>query len=745
MGYMARGVKQTYSFPKILPDTHQSFLDYNQFKKTFGEDGNVMVIGLKTDRLFEKEMFNDWYMLGNEVKEMQGIDGVLSIPHAFKVVKNKEEKRFGVAPLVEQAIQNAEEMDNIKSVFYDMPFYKGVIYNPETDASLMAIQFEQKLLDSKERIAFVSRIIEKATVFSEKYKVDLHYSGLPYIRSFQVTKISEELITFLVLACSLIGLVLFILFRSLPTVIFPMLVVMISVIWSMGSLALFDYEISVLTGLIPTLIVIIGIPNCVYFLNKYHEEFRKHGSRLRGLTSMIVRIGHVTFFANLTTAIGFGVFALMDSQLLREFGIVAGLNIAGTYIISLIVIPVIFSYLPKPKIKHTKHLDRKFLNNGLAKLVTGTMEYKKTIQIGTLVLLVGCVFGLIQLKSEGYLFDDVSHEAKEYQDLKFFERNFKGVMPFDVVVDTKKKGGVTKLSFMKKLDKVHKIFEENPVFSRPISLIDGIKFANQAYYSGKGKYYDLPSNLEKNFIFQYLANSGDDNNDLLKTLTDSVQQRARVSVNMADVGSKRFPEVIGELKPQIEAILDTSRYDVTYTGTSLIALEGYNYLVSGLIYSVLFAFLLIACIIAYLFRSFKMLLIALLPNLIPLLVTASIMGYWGIALKPSTVLIFSVAFGISVDFTIHFLAKYRLELLNRNQTVPQAIERSIQETGFSMVYTAIILFCGFVVFAGSEFTGTYFLGILTSITLVVSLIANLVLLPSIILSIDQFLDKDGRR
>ncbi len=744
MGFQAGGIRLNYSFPKILPATHPHFLQYNDFKATFGEDGNVMVIGLQTDRMFEQAIFNDWYVLGNEIQAMDGIDGVLSIAHSFKVIKDKDEKKFNIVPLIEEKVANADSMARIQTTFEDMPFYKGIIYNPDTKASLMAIQFEQKLLDSRERIDFVDKIIQKADVFSNKHRIDLHYSGLPYIRSFQVTKISQELVTFLVLASLLIGIVLFILFRSLPTVIFPLFVVMISVIWALGTISLFQYEVSVLTGLIPTLIVVIGIPNCVYFLNKYHEEFRKHGSRLRALTSMIVRIGHVTFFANLTTAIGFGVFALMDSQLLREFGIVAGLNIAGTYLISLVVIPVIFSYLPNPKTSQTKHLDSKFLNRLLERLVNWTLKYKGFIQLGTLGLLVVCVIGLLQLKSEGYLFDDVSHDAKEYKDLKFFERNFKGVMPFDVVIDSRKKGGVTKLSFMKKMNKVHRIFEKDSLFSRPISLIDGIKFANQAYYNGKGKYYDLPSNLESSFIFKYLANSGDSNNSVLKTLTDSLQQRARISVNMADVGSKKFPELVASLKPKIEAVIDTSRYGITYTGTSLIALEGYNYLVNGLIYSVLLAFLLIALIIAYLFRSVKMLLIALLPNLIPLLVTASLMGYFNIALKPSTVLIFSVAFGISVDFTIHFLAKYRIELLSRNQTVEQAVKHSIQETGYSMVYTALILFCGFIIFSWSEFTGTYFLGVLTSITLVVALIANLVLLPSVILSVHHWLG-DGEK
>ena len=742
MLYQASTIEMTYSDPPILPATHPVSQEYEQFRSQFGNDGNLMVIGFQKEAVFEKDFLNNWHELDETIESMEGVDNVLSAPHSFAVTKNKEDKKFDLIPLMPNKISNQAEADSIASSFGSLPFYKNVLYNPETNVYLTAIRIDPAIINSKARVTLVNEIARIAENFGKKNEVALHFSGLPYIHTFKIQKISKELTGFLLLAVLFIAILLFLLFRTFSSVFYPLLVITIGIIWSFGSMALFGYKVTILTGLVPTLISIIGIPNCIYLLNKFQEEFRKHGSRMRAMTRAISRIGHITFFANLTTAIGFGVFALMDSTILKEFGVVASVNIAFTYIISIIVIPAIFTLLPPPEKRHLKHHDRPLFKKILELFVGLTSKHAGKIQLGILGLILLCMGGLFQLKSEGYLVDSITKSSSVYKDLKFFEEHFKGVLPFDILVDTKKKGGIAKGSFMKKIDKVHQLFEDDSNFSHPLSFIDGIKFANQAYFNGKEAFYDLPgSSMERGMVFQYLKNSGNTNSSLLQSLTDSTQQKARISLTMADVGSKRFPELVEELKLRINPILDSTRYDVRYTGSTFVAMEGYNYLVSGLIYSVLLAFLLIACIIAYLFRSPKMLLVALLPNLIPLLVTAAIMGYFNINLNPSTVLVFSVAFGISVDFTIHFLAKYRQELIDYHQSVENAVILSIRETGFSMLYTAVVLLAGFLIFMGSEFKGTFYLGLLTSITLVVALLANLVLLPSIILYFKKYLDK----
>lgn len=738
MIYYGRNIQITYDYAKIIPKDQPTYIEYQKFKQTFGEDGNVLILGCEAPQLFETNFFNAWFQLGEELKALDGVKEVISVPHAPILLKNEQEKSFDLKPLCSVKVADQTVMDSLKSLYLNQPFYREVLYDPDSKATILGVTLKQSYLDSGKRIAITEEIQAMGEAFAQQQSVEMRYSGLPFFRTFRVKKLSGELIVFLMVALILSGSILLLLFRSFTSVLFPLLVVSSSVCWTLGTIVLLGFRLTALTGLIPTLIVVIGIPNCVYFINKYHDEFTKHGSKARALKNVIEKIGHVTFFANLTTAIGFGVFALMDSTLLKEFGIVAGINIATTYIISLIIIPVVYSFLPVPNSKHTYHLNRKGFRVVLQKLESWAQKHSLRIIGITSIIIILAAPGLYHLKALGYLFDDVPETAKEYKDLKFFEEHFNGVMPFEIVVDTKKKGGAIKSGVMKKVDRVQKIIEEDSLFSRPMSLIEGVKWATQTYYNQDPKFYSLPSSMERNFILKYIKNSGGNDNQILTALTDSSQQLIRISTRMKDVGSVKFPPLLDSLKQKVYAELDTSRYDISFTGTSVVALEGYKYLVDGLVASVIIAFILIALIIAYLFRSFKMLLIALIPNFIPLLITASIMGYNEIYLKPSTVLIFSVAFGISVDFTIHFLAKYRLELIQRGQDVLSAVQFSIRETGFSMIYTAIILFFGFIVFSGSSFEGTYYLGLLTSITLIVSLMTNLILLPALILLLNRY-------
>ncbi len=733
MAYMASQIEMTYDFPKIIPPDQAEYIEYEKFKQQYGEDGNLFVIGVETDKFFDLEFFNDWKQLGEEMQAASSVKAVLSIPNAVAIEKDTSKKNFKPLAIFDTEIKSQEQLNKLKADFKELPFYEGILYNSETNATFMALTIDEKVLDGAARIEQVQQLMAKTEWLSKKHKVDLKFSGLPYIRTYKVIKTSKEIISFLLISALLIAIVLSLLFRSIYPVIFPLIVVGIGVIWSLGTIVLLGYKITILTGLIPSLMVVIGIPNCVYFINKYQNNYKKSGDKIASLTKSLASIGQITFFANLTTAIGFGVFAFMESNLLYSFGQVAGLNIAATYFISMVLIPTIFSVLPPPQEKHLKHLEYNFLDGFLERIIGLTKDSSAIIWV-VLLIVIFAIPGLLKLEAQGFLFDDVPANAKPSKDLRWFEQQFGGVMPVEIIVDTKKKTGAIKSKNLKRVDKLQNILAEDSIFSKPLSLVEGLKFANQAFFSGKRKFYDLPGSQERNFVLQYLKNSGGEGEQVqvLDRLTDSLQQTIRLSTQMADIGSKAFPEIKDSLSKKIDKIFDPEKYDVTITGTSSIAYAGYNYLIQSLISSVSFAFLLIAFIIGYLFRSVRMLLIALLPNFIPLLITASIMGWSDIFLKPSTVLIFSIAFGISVDFTIHFLAKLRQEAEGGLST-EAAIHATIRETGFSMVYTAIILFCGFIVFAFSEFQGTFYLGILTSVTLGVSLFTNLILLPAVIL------------
>jgi predicted RND superfamily exporter protein len=754
MAYYASKVELSYEANKSIPLDNLKYKDYQQFKKLFGEDGNLMVIGVQTDDFFKADFFNDYVQLNKDLKKVEFVENVLSVPFAINLVKNDSTHKLVAGPLFKGDLKQQVVLDSLDRLFHTLPFYKGLLYNPDTRAYMMLVNINKEVMNTARRIEVVKNIMALGTAFGEKHHTTVRMSGLPLIRTIMATKVADELKLFLKLSFVLTALILFLFFRSFGSVFMSMIVVAIGVIWSVATIVLLGYKITLLTGLIPPLIVVIGIPNCVYFLNKYHTEYAKDGNKTRALVHMIQKMGIVTLFTNLTAAIGFGVFCFTKSSILREFGVVAGLNIMFIFLISFIFLPSVLSYLPAPKTKHTSYLDNRLfraLLNGLTALV---FQYRKWVYVITALMILIAVTGMLRLKSEAYMLDDIPKSDKLYTDLKFFEHNFKGVMPLEISVDTKKKNGVINLKTLEKLDELSRLITAQPDFARPLSVAEGIKFAKQAYYNGDTSNYSIPNQFDIGFLAPYLRMKGGDANaskeaatftKLVSSFMDSTRQVARVSVNMADVGSRELPILLDSLRPKVNAIFDTAQYNVTFTGTSVIFLEGSRFIINGLTESILLAFVLIIFCMLYLFRSWRMLIISIIPNMIPLAVTAGVMGWAGIALKPSTVLVFSVALGIAIDVTIRFLVNFKQELPHNNLDISATVKQTIHETGLSIIYTSMILFAGFMIFSFSEFGGTKALGWLTSLTLVLAMVTNLTILPALLLWMEKALIKKAQK
>jgi predicted RND superfamily exporter protein len=439
MLYHARSVHMTYSNPQVIPVTNTKYAEYIAFKKQFGEDGNVLVIGIQTDQLFTTKVFNAWNELAEHCKNVPGVDEVIAIGNSVTFEKDTVNKKMRIVSIFPYHINSQTELDSLKQKFLNLPFYNNLLYNPQTHATLMAVHINSARLNSKARIETVQKIQEYGKLFSEQTYLSIYYSGMPLIRTVMTTQIANETKLFLLLAAITTGLVLFILLRSMNAVIVSMLVVMIAEVWTLGTIHLFGYEITILTGLIPPLVVVIAITNCVYLLNKYHLEFVKHGNKIKALTRIIEKVGLATLFTNLTAAIGFGVFYFTQSEILKEFGLVAGLNIVGIFLISIILIPCIYSFLPAPKEKHTDYLDRIFLNRVLRTLDHLVHHQRKWIFAITILIVAISLGGVFRLQTTGYIVDDIPHKDKLYTDLQFFEQNFHGVMPLEILVDTRKK------------------------------------------------------------------------------------------------------------------------------------------------------------------------------------------------------------------------------------------------------------------------------------------------------------------
>lgn len=742
MAYEGCKIQMSYELAKVLPATDSAYIEYANFKQKFGEDGSIMVLGFQDKDIFNLEKFQSWYQLNEDVKNIEGVKDIMSFTKIYNVVRNDSIKKFELKLVFPSIPKTQQELDSLKQLVYSLPFYDGIIYNKETNATLLAITFDKNNLNSKSRIDIVHKIKNLGKAFADKYNIKLHFSGMPYIRTEISEIVSSEMKMFLFLAILVTAIILYAFFRSFWAVLFSLFAISFGVIWGLGTMSLFQYKINMLTGLIPSLIAIIAVPNCIFLINKYHQEYTIHKNQIKALARTIQTIGVSLFLANITTAIGFGVFYFTNSQLLVEFGIVSALNVMITYIITLIIIPIFLSFLPVPTVKQTKHLNFKFINKSLQFVDYLSHNHRKLIYaIIGIVTAISC-YGMYNIQVIGYVVDDLPEKHPLYDDLHFFEKNFGGILPFEISIDTKKKNGVFSngATTLYKIKALQKVIASYPEFSKPISLTEMLRFSYQAYKYGNPKYYILPAVTELNKLSDYTS-SVDGYESKIRSFMDSTKQQTRISVQMADVGSIRLKEIVQEIRTKVDSIFNPDIYKVEMTGQCTVFLKSNDYLLKNLFESLIIEIILIALVGMTLFRSVRIIILSKLPCLIPLIITGGIMGFVGIDFKPSTILIFTIAFGISSDGTIYFLTKYRQELRQGNKTISEAVSATIKETGISMIYTSIILFCGFAIFAASSFGGTASLGIMISITLLVSMFTNLLLLPSILLSLEKVFSK----
>lgn len=738
MAMQWKHMRFTYTEANLLPDDHKFNKEYLQFLDIFGEEGNLIILGVKDSSLFQPKIFNAWSQLSSKIGTYNEVDITLSIGNLKKLQKREDSAAFDLVPFIQDSVLDQKKLDRYKyELFYNLPFYEGLVYSPNKQSVRTAIYLKKEIVNTAARRDFiVNDLIPLIEDFEEKTKVNVYTSGMPYIRTLNSQNIIDEIGMFIGAALLVTSLIFFFFFRSFRATLISMVTVIIGVMWAFGILGLLHYEITVLTALIPPLIIVIGIPNCIFLINKYQQEIQLHGNQAKSLQRVITKVGNATLMTNLTTASGFAAFILTNSKLLKEFGLVASINIIGIFLLSLFIIPIIYSFMPVPKYKHLKHLNKRWIGSFVSWMVRMVRDHRIAIYAITILLLCASIIGIYNIKLSGSLIEDMPQNADFFGDIKFFEKEYEGIMPLEILIDTKRKKGVMKLATLKRMNELQEYIEEIPELSKSISVVELVKYSKQAYYNNNPEYYQLPNSQEQTFILSY-AKSSANSIGLLSSYVDSTGQYARITSYMKDTQTNRFDRIEEDLRAKIAKIFPADRYNVILTGKAFIFEKGTKYLVNNLILSLSLAILLIAIFMAWMFRNVKMILVSLIPNLLPLLITAGLMGFLGVPIKPSTILVFSIAFGISVDDTIHFLAKYRQELLSNNWKIKRSVYAALKETGVSMFYTSVVLFFGFSVFTISSFGGTVALGALVSATLLFAMLANLLLLPSLLLSLER--------
>lgn len=736
-----KNMRFTYTEANLLPDHHEINEQYRTFLDKFGEEGNLIVIGVNDSSFFTPKHFFAWKKLTDKLSQSKEVELIISVDQLKTLQKNEEKETFDLVNFID----SKKEKDSLylqkkrAELMNDLPFYEQLLFSKRTGSVRAAIYLDKKIVNTSIRKTFIEeQLVPEVESYENNTGIDLKVSGMPYIRTLNSQNIIDEIGIFIGAALLVTSLIFFFFFRSFRATIISMCVVIIGVMWAFGTLGLLGFEITVLTAIIPPLIIVIGIPNCIFLINKYQQEVKKHGNQAKSLQRVVSKIGNATLMTNLTTAAGFATFIITDSELLTEFGIIASINIVLLFILCLLVIPIVYSFMPLPKDKHLEHLNKTYTTTFLNWIEKTVKNKSITIYATSIVLLVVSIIGIYLIRISGSLIEDMPKKTGFFKDIVFFEKDFDGVLPLEIMIDTKRKKGVMKLSTLKKMEEVQEVINEIPELSKPVSIVNVVKYSKQAYYNGNPDYYELPTAQEQSFILSYAKNSTKNSKDnFLKSYVDSTGQYARITTFMKDIGTDKMEKIEEKLWDKINKVFPPEQYTVTLTGKALVFQKGTKYLVDNLVMSLIFAIFLISLFMAYMFRSFKMIIISLIPNLLPLLITAGLMGYLGVPIKPSTILVFSIAFGISVDDTIHFLAKYRQELQVNNWKIRKSVFNALRETGVSMFYTSIVLFFGFSVFMISSFGGTVALGGLVSATLLFAMLSNLILLPALLLSLEK--------
>ncbi|HBK72008.1 MAG TPA: transporter, partial [Flavobacteriaceae bacterium] len=495
-------IRMSYTEANLLPKNHEVNLEYNKFLDIFGNEGNLIILATNDSTIYTAKKFNNWNALSRQLDSLPLVDFTVSVGDIKKLYKDTENERFKVAPLFESEPKSDEEIQKIKKdLFNNLPFFDNFLFNKKTGTLRTIIYINKDIVNTAERNKFILKTLKPAIESFEKNNaIDVKISGMPYIRTMNSKSLNDEIGIFLGLALFVTSLIFFFFFRSHRATLITMFVVSIGVIWAFGFIGLFQYEITVLTALIPPLIIVIGVPNCIFLINKYQQEVKKHGNQAKSLQRVISKIGNTTLMANVTTASGFATFIFTESKLLNEFGVIASINILVIFILSLLIIPIIYSFLPKPKEKHLKHLEKRWVEKIIDWMENIVRNKRITVYIISIVLLVSSIIGVYMIRVSGSVIEDMPKGKNFFKDIVFFEKEFGGIMPLEILIDTKRKKGVMKLSTLKRMDKLNDVIDEIPELSPSVSVLNLVKYSKQAYYNGNPKYYQLPTSQERNFI-----------------------------------------------------------------------------------------------------------------------------------------------------------------------------------------------------------------------------------------------------
>lgn len=718
--YPVLNVEADFSLEGFFPENDPTIEAYQRFSEEFGRDDNIIAIGLSNPDVLDEAFITKLRDLVGALESIENVTEVRSLLDAQRL--RNVDGRLVAEPYLNGSIPDRQAfMDEITSD----PFVQGLFINNAADftAIYLAIDEEQNNFPVREQI-----IGDMMRILSGSNGLTYYVAGIPYFRNQYVNVLNSEIIFYISISSVLIILLLWFLFRNVQGIVIPILIVWLTILFTVVILWASGGYFEILTSTIAPILLCVGVADSVHMLSKYRDNRMAGIAKPQAVRESLIVLGSATFLTSVTTAIGFATLLTSNVVPMRTFGIYTAIGVMVAYVITIFLLPNLMPYfrdtepggLPGARVHNA-------IGNFLQATFRFSLKYHKAVVIGTLIVTALIATGIGQLRVNGFVFDDVGRDSPLIADSYIIGERLSPQFPLEIIIDSGAENGITNPDLLARVAALEEKLISFEEIDRSRSLTTLMKQIHRTMQPEQAAQQPLPA--DRALLAQYLLLMEITDADALDRFTDFTYAQIRVSAQTHDAGSWRMNQIRAELQSYIATHFPDEA--ITMTGTTILVADLTDNIVRSLASSIGLAFVFISLIMAWLFRNFKLVIISLLPNIMPLLVIAGIMGYFGIEIKPSTAVIFTIAFGIAVDDSIHFLARFRIES-RRGRTLIDAVRVTTEKTGRAIILTSAILLVGFGTLGNSEFDSTMYMGQLVSITIFTAIIADLFFLPALI-------------
>ena len=724
-GFLAYQVQFTYDHERYFSQEGKDFEIYNRYKSDFLSSDTRTVLAIElNENLFTYSVLSRLRDFTDSLSNLDLVEEVVSIDNLKFGVKSPT--GITQVPFIDIDDPQGYRGDSIRLVNTDN-VVGGLV---DSTFTIVTIQvYTNYHLDKNETDSYIQEIENTLQHFG----FDHAYIGGRLINKAHILdKMKVEMGLFVIISFFLVLIVLGIVFRSVWGIVVPILVVISTAIWTVGLMSLFGKEIDMLSSLIPSILFIVGISDVIHIYNKYLDGLRRSYGKTESIYRAYKQVGKATFITSITTSIGFLSLIIAALRPMWEFGVYTAAGVMIAFLLSFSLFPAFLILLPTPKViafASSKNVWREFLGS----CYNWVASARRGIIFVSILLLIGCVFAVSQLKIDNFLTEELPDSDPLKQSFVFFEEHFNGMRTFDLAVEVK---DTTKNIFdydiILQIEQLDNYLKTEYMVGNIVSPVLLVKQCNQINAGGNYLYNVVPDEQtyhELDPILKRLQRL-----KYFESICHENQKEARISGNITDEGGHAHIEKNEAL---IEyAALHAPDLNLHLTGLSHLIDINNHVTTFSLLKSLSAALLVIGLLMSLLYRSPKMILIAILPNILPLLLIGLVMYLTNIDLKVVTALIFTVAFGITVDDTIHLLGNLRIELKD-GLPFEKALRHTFITTGKSIILTTLILFFGFISLTVSEFSASFYFGLLVSFGLLFAVIVDLTLLPALLLTFNS--------